>query len=112
MRERTEAAEMLAAKLFEAEATINQAITKTAELIAAMPEACVKAGLSASSGQPAVSEAVAAVAALSEARQRIGDSHSRLMALQRKIGLGHLAFGPGQEKPIVGLTPVEAHRAA
>ena len=112
MRERTEAAEMLAAKLFEAEATINQAITKTAELIAAMPEACVKAGLSASSGQPAVAEAVGAVAALSEARQRLGESHSSLAALQRKIGLGHVAFGPGQEKPLLGLRALDGDRAA
>jgi hypothetical protein len=96
---RIEAARMLAAKLHEAEATINEAITATAELIAVMPPACVRAGLTAAYGQPAVTEAVAAVMALSDARQRIGASHGKLNAIQRQLGLETVAGGPGLEKP-------------
>jgi hypothetical protein len=99
-QERIDAALMVAAKLHEAEATINEAITATAELVAVMPTACVRAGLTAAYGQQAVSEAVAAVAALSDARHRIGTSHGKLTAMQRKLGLGTVGSGPGQEKPL------------
>jgi hypothetical protein len=99
MQQRREAAEKVAAQLFHAENTINAAMSAAAELVALMPQAYVRAGLTAAYGQAAVAEAVRAITALSEARERIGASHVKLSAIQRHIGLGAIAFGEGAEKP-------------
>ncbi len=101
MQQRREAADEVAAKLFRAEHAINEAMSAAAELVALMPHAYVRGGLTAAYGQAAVSEAVGAINALSEARERIGASHTKLSAIQRQIGLGAVAFG-GQEKPPEG----------
>jgi len=99
MQRRREAAEEIAAKLFHAEKTINDAITAAAQLVAFMPQACGQAGVTAAYGQSAVAEAVGAINALSEARERIGASHTKLGAIQRQIGIGAITAGTGTEKP-------------
>lgn len=116
MHRRREAAEEMAAKLFQAEKAINDAITAAAQLVAFMPQACGQAGVTAAYGQAAVTEAVAAINALSEARERIGASHTKLSAIQRQVGLRTMALG-GQEKPppealATGLRAVGGEQAA
>ena len=98
MHKRREAAEEIAAKLFHAEHSINAAMSAAAELVALMPHAYVRAGLTAAYGQCAVTEAVGAINALSAARERIAASHTKLNAIQRHVGLEKVAFG-NQEKP-------------
>ena len=44
MHKRRQVAEEVAAKLFEAENAINQAMTAAAQLVALMPQACTRAG--------------------------------------------------------------------
>ena len=104
MHDRREVAEEVAAKLFHAEKAINDAMSAAAQLVALMPQACMRAGLTAAYGQGAVADAVGAINALSEARERIGASHTKLSVIQRHIGVGQITAGPGTEKP-----PTERH---
>lgn len=99
MLERRQAAGEVAQKLFEAELAIDQALTKTAELVGILPAARLKANLAATIGQPAVDGATGAVAALSQARRSIVVTHEELAAAHRRIGLGRFASGSGLEKP-------------
>lgn len=98
--------EALAVRLYAAEAAIDQAMTETASLTAALPAARAGAWLSAVTGQRAFSEAAAAVGALAEARAHLVQTHHTLAALARKLGLDALAVGPldkpGDTPPVGG----------
>lgn len=94
--------EALAARLYAAEAAIDQALIETATLAAALPAARSEAWLSAVTGQRAFDGAAGAIAALAEARANIVQTHNTLTALARKLGLDALAVGP-LDKP--GDTP-------
>ncbi len=98
--------EALAARLYAAEAAIDQALVESATLAAALPAARADAWLSAVTGQRAFEGAAAAIAALSEARAHIVRTHHTLAALARKLGLETLAVGPvdkpGDSPPIGG----------
>lgn len=98
--------EALAARLYAAEAAIDQALIETATLAAALPAARADAWLSAATGQRAFEGAAGAVAALSQARAHIIQTHHTLSALARKLGLDTLAVGPldkpGDGPPIGG----------
>lgn len=106
MSERQEIAADVAAALFEAELAIDQALSKTAELISILPTARLRARLAATVGQSAVDGAAGAVTALSQARRSIVTTHEELAAAHRRIGLGRFASGPGLEKPDEG-TPLK-----
>jgi hypothetical protein len=98
--------EALAARLYAAEAAIDQALIETATLAAALPVARSDAWLSAITGQSAVDGTAAAIAALARARADIVRTHRSLTAIARKIGLETLAVGPldkpGDTPPIGG----------
>ncbi|MBW8302934.1 MAG: hypothetical protein K0M78_03100 [Brevundimonas sp.] len=98
--------EALAARLYAAEAAIDQAMTETAALAAALPAARAEAWLSAVAGQKAFSGAAAAIGALAEARGHLVQTHNTLAALARKLGLEALASGPvdkpGDTPPVGG----------
>jgi hypothetical protein len=98
--------EALAARLYAAEAAIDQALIETATLAAALPVARSDAWLSAVTGQTAVDGTAAAIAALARARADIVRTHRSLTAIARKIGLETLAVGPldkpGDTPPIGG----------
>lgn len=98
--------EALAARLYAAEAAIDQALIEAATLTAALPAARSAAWLSAVTGQRAFDGAAAAVNALAQARAHIIQTHQTLSALARKLGLDALAVGPldkpGDGQPIGG----------
>lgn len=98
--------EALAARLYAAEAAIDQALIETATLAAALPAARADAWLSAVTGQGAFTGTAGAISALSDARAHIVQTHNTLTALARKLGLESLAVGPvdkpGDGQPIGG----------
>ncbi len=102
LKQRRMAAEQIAGALFEAEAAIDAALAKTAQLTGVMPSLRKMAGASALVGQDAVERASQAIMALAEARRAIVETHKELSVAQGQVGLGAVAFGDGQDKPPVG----------
>ena len=98
--------EALAARLYTAEAAIDQAMAETAAFAAALPGARADAWLSAVAGQRAFTGAAASISALAEARGHLVQTHDTLSALARKLGLDALAAGPvdkpGDTPPVGG----------
>ena len=98
--------ETLAARLYAAEAAIDQALIETATLAAALPAARAGAWLPAVTGQKAFAGTAATISALADARAHIVETHNTLTALARKLGLETLAAGPldkpGDSPPIGG----------
>jgi hypothetical protein len=98
-KERVEAVEHVAARLFAAEAAIDHALAAAAELSAAMPQARSQAHLSGVVGQEAIECAAASLASLIEARGRMIAAHGALDQVKTEIGLRTLGFGGGMLKP-------------
>jgi hypothetical protein len=88
LKERRMVAEQIASALFEAEAAIDAALSKTAQLTGIMPALREKAGLSALVGQEALERASQTIAALAEARRNIVETHKELSVAQEQVGLG------------------------
>jgi hypothetical protein len=102
LKQRRMVAEQIAAALFEAEAAIDAALTKTAALTGVMPQLRREAGASALIGQDAVERASQAIMALAEARRAIVETHKELSIAQAQIGLGAVVMvdpGSGQKPP-------------
>jgi hypothetical protein len=99
LKQRRIAADQVAAGLFEAEAAIDAALNKTAVLAAAMPAARAGAGLSALFGQDAVERLSETIAALTQARRGIVETHKQLAEVKIQIGLGAVMTGDNGEKP-------------
>jgi hypothetical protein len=124
LKQRRMVAEQIAAALFEAEAAIDVALSKTAMLTGVMPQLRREAGASALIGQDAVEHASQAIVALAEARRAIVETHKELSIAQAQIGLGAvvmtdpvggnkppLLFAEG-EHPRVGRRALRAVQAA
>ena len=103
LKERRMVAEQIASALFEAEAAIDAALSKTAQLTGVMPALRGKAGLSALIGQGAVERATQAVMALADARRAIVETHKELSEAQHQIGLGAVMTSTGGDKPPTSL---------
>lgn len=105
LKERRLAAEQVAGALFEAEAAIDAALAKTAQLTGVMPSLRKMAGASALIGQDAVEHASQAIMALAEARRAIVATHRELSIVQGQIGLGavRMAGDEGEKPPPEGL---------
>jgi hypothetical protein len=100
LKQRRMVAEQIASALFEAEAAIDAALSKTAMLTGVMPALRSQAGASALIGQDAVERASQAIMALAEARRAIVETHKELSIAQGQVGLGAVKmFGEGGEKP-------------
>jgi hypothetical protein len=101
LKERRMAAEQVAGALFEAEAAIDAALSKTAHLTGVMPSLRKSAGASALIGQDALERATQAIMALAEARRAIVETHKELSIVQGQIGLGAVRMGgdTGEVKP-------------
>ncbi|MDE2488317.1 MAG: hypothetical protein KGO51_13060 [Alphaproteobacteria bacterium] len=102
LKERRMVAEQIAGALFEAEAAIDAALSKTAQLAGVMPALRKQAGLSALIGQDAVEHASQAIAALAEARRAIVETHKQLSVAQEQAGLGAVTMtdpGSGIKPP-------------
>lgn len=101
LKQRRMVAEQIAAALFEAEAAIDAAISKTATLTGVMPSLRRQAGASALIGQDAVERASQAIMALADARRAIVETHKELSIAQTQIGLGAVVMSDptGGDKP-------------
>ena len=87
LRERRNAANEVAAKLFEAEAAIDKALVALGTLATAMPQAQAEAKLSTVVGNEAYNHLGAAVAALFDGRSRTVALHHALDEVKTGIGL-------------------------
>ncbi len=99
LKARRQAAEQVAALLFETETAIDAAVTKAAELAAKMPVVRQDANLSALIGQSALEKTIATLTALAEARSSIVAAHKELSIAQQDIGLGAVALGGNYKIP-------------
>jgi hypothetical protein len=99
LKQRRMVAEQIAGALFEAEAAIDVALSKTAQLTGVMPALRQQAGLSAIVGQDAVERATQAIMALAEARRAIVETHKELSVAQQQVGLGAVMIDGGGTKP-------------
>src|SRR5687767_3926341 len=93
LKERLAIAEQVAGRLFAAEAAIDAAMARTADLAGIMPAIREDARLSALIGQDAIERAVETLAALSSARRSIVETHKQLTVAQEQIGLRAYAMG-------------------
>jgi hypothetical protein len=112
LKERRIAAEQVAGALFEAEAAIDAAISKTARLTGAMPSLRKQAGASALIGQDAMERASEAIMALAEARRAIVETHKELSVVQGQIGLGAVRMegDMGDKPPPAAATEIQRVR--
>lgn len=92
LKERREAANMVAEKLFAVEAAIDAAVKAAAELTATMPAAASVAHLSTCIGQDALMAAMETTQQLIQARAKIISTHAALRETQISIGLGQVMF--------------------
>ena len=101
---RLEAAKTVANRLFAAEQALDIAVTRAAELAAAMPAARLDANLSALIGQAAMETSSHALSFLAKAREQIVATHIHLRSASDEIGLRTVAFGDEikPEKAMVG----------
>ncbi len=99
LKQRQEAAEDLTKRLLAAEQALDDAISKTGELIGYMPVARKIANLSAVVGQAAILEAAETLCALVGARTHLVATHNRLADVRDQIGLKEVALGSGDMKP-------------
>jgi glutamine phosphoribosylpyrophosphate amidotransferase len=109
LKQRQDAAEKLAKRLFAAEQAVDEAISKMAELTGYMPIARTDARLSAVVGQDALSEAAESLSALVGARRHLVATHQRLAETRDQIGLRAMAMGSGDMKPPVLASVREAN---
>lgn len=107
LKDRRTAAIKVAESLFAAEAAIDNALARAAELNGNMVTARTDAKLSALMGQDAFEVSVSAFAALARARCDIVETHKRLSETKIQIGLRTVAIGDETPKPIPGLMPME-----
>jgi hypothetical protein len=101
LKQRRAAADQVAERLFAAEAAIDEALVRTAELAGIVPAVRKRAGLSALHGQNAIERAIEALSGLGQVRASVVAAHREFSETQRQIGLGAVAFGDGDDKPPV-----------
>lgn len=99
LKDRRDAAIKVAQSLFAAEAAIDNALARAAELNGNMVTARTQANLSALVGQDAFEVSAAAFAALARARCDIVETHRRLSEAKIQVGLRTVSVGDGPEKP-------------
>lgn len=103
-------AQKVADRLFAVESAIDEALTRAAELTAAMPQARTEARLPAMIGQDALDRATEAFVALVEARRRIVETHQSLDETREQIGLREVDAGDLTPK-VPGFTDAKTDNA-
>ena len=93
LKDRQQAAQKVADRLFAVEKAIDVAVRGAAELNAAMPEARSEARLSAVIGQEALDQAAEAFALLVQARRAMVETHHKLEETRIRIGLREVNVG-------------------
>lgn len=99
LKQRRNAAEDLAQRLFATEKAVDEAVCKMADLVGYMPVARMNANLSAVVGQDAISQAAETLSILVGARGRLVATHNRLAETRDQIGLQAMAMGSTDMKP-------------
>lgn len=94
----------IADQLFAAEAAIDAALSAVATLTAMLPTARIEANLSAVVGQGVFDRSCQTIAALTDARRGIVETHRELSDVQLKVGLGAVSLG-GTDKPDENIPP-------
>lgn len=87
-------ANAVAGRLYAAETAIDAALSEAAALIGFLPAARADAHLAAVTGQRAFDGAAASLAALTQARGHLVDTHNVLAALARRMRVDVVAIGP------------------
>lgn len=100
-RTRQAVAQKVADRLFALEHAIDLALTRAAELNAAMPEARGEARLPAMIGQDALDKAAETFSSLVQARRRVVETHQSLDEARAQIGLHEVATGDLVPKPML-----------
>ena len=95
LKARRQAADQIAAGLFEAEAAVSEAVRKVAILVSAVEDARVHANLSLVVGSAAGLHAINSLMALGTAKQELVLAHGEFDHARKQIGLGAVAFGDG-----------------
>jgi hypothetical protein len=98
LRDRQQAAQKVADRLFAVENAIDTAVRCAAELNASMPEARAGARLSAVIGQEALDQAAEAFALLVQARRAMVETHHKLEETRIQIGLREVSMGDTDPK--------------
>jgi hypothetical protein len=113
LKERRMAAEQIATALWDAEAAIDVALTKTADFTGKIPALRRQAGASALIGQEAMERASQAVVALAEARRALVEAHKELTLAKQQVGLGAVTMTDtgGDKPPITIESQVAAHKS-
>ena len=99
LNQRLDAARHVAPELFAAESGIDEAILKSLTLMGSLLAARAEAGLAATVGHEAVTEAGGVLTVLFDARHRVVATHQGLAEVKTDIGLAHFAVGNGGQKP-------------
>ncbi len=93
LKERIEAAEMVASELHPLERLLDKTISRGASLTVAMMQARVRGRLSVDQGQKALDHIAQANQLMAQARSHIVAGHRELKATQTDIGIGTVAVG-------------------
>ena len=91
---RAMAGRQVAVALDKAETALDRAVAEIAGLAALLPDARIRADLSAVTGQRVFEGASETLALLAQARGRLVETHRRLDALNRAMGSPVTATGP------------------
>lgn len=83
----------VAERLFAAEAALDLAAARIAELSAALPLARLDARLAAAVGQDALSSSAAAMVLIVQAREQVVATHANLKQASDDIGLREVSYG-------------------
>ena len=101
-RERSEAVDRLAAKLFAAERALDLALIEIAELSAEIPRTRMDTGLALCVPQAAVEHAAQALGGMAQVRGSIAAAHEALEQARRRSGLPRVTAVGGGDKDWTG----------
>ncbi|MEH6792260.1 hypothetical protein [Parasphingorhabdus sp.] len=107
LKQRQNAAKIVAGKLETAEEAVDKAIGCLSDLIGYLPVARMDAHLSAVVGQKALSAAADSLSSLIEARRHLVETHNNLADTRDQIGLKAMAMGSGDMKPPMAAQGIE-----
>ncbi|WP_369061658.1 hypothetical protein ABOZ73_06405 [Caulobacter sp. 73W] len=105
MEVREAAALEIAAALFAGEEALDNSLASIAAVMSRFPATRARAGLSIAHGQQLLEAAGEVTALLTEARGKLWTLHKKLEATQRQVGLGHVAYGPGDKPEFPAVAP-------
>ena len=101
-RERSEAVDRLAAKLFSAERALDLALIEIAELSAEIPRTRMDTGLALCVPQQAVEHMGAALTGMVQVRGAVAAAHEALEQARRRAGLPRVTAVGGGDKDWTG----------